>query len=89
MHILTFTSLYPNANNPDFGVFVKNRVLAVHRQAGIVGEVVAPVPYFPPVRIVDKWYQHSLVPRREQLDGLAVCHPRYLVTPKVGMSFYG
>ena len=89
VNIMTFTSLYPHALRPDFGIFIRNRVLALHRQARVEGEVVAPVPYFPPVRIVDKWYQHSQVPRQEQRDGLAIHRPRYLVTPKVGMSLYG
>jgi glycosyltransferase involved in cell wall biosynthesis len=31
----------------------------------------------------------AAVPEQEVIDGLQTFHPRYLVTPKVGMSFYG
>ena len=52
-------------------------------------KVVAPVPYFPPLGIFKKWYIFSQIPPYEIQDGLEVFHPRYLVTPKIGMFFYG
>lgn len=89
MKILTFTTLFPNRDNPDFGIFVKNRMQAVNRLPGVELKVVAPVPWFPPLRICRKWYAFSQIPRCEVIDGLEVFHPRYLVTPKVGMTCYG
>jgi glycosyltransferase involved in cell wall biosynthesis len=89
MKILTFTTLYPNRDNPDFGIFVKNRMKAVSHLPGVEVKVVAPVPWFPPLRIFHKWYTFSQIPRHEVIDGIEVYHPRYLVTPKVGMTCYG
>ncbi len=103
MNILTFTSLWPNIEQPNFGVFVKHRVAAMARfdgmPDGVDVRVVAPVPYFPkPLALLGQLPQHWLrlarVPEVEdptsgENDGLPTFHPRYLVTPKVGMRFYG
>ena len=89
MRILTFTSLFPNAENPDFGIFVKNRMKAFSLLPDVELKVVAPVPWFPPVRISEKWFRYSQIPRHEVIDGIEVHHPRYLVTPKIGMTLYG
>lgn len=89
MKILVFTNLYPNALNPDFGVFIRNRTLALSQIPYVDVKVVAPVPWFPPINISEKWYHFSQIPQHEVIDGIDVYHPRYLVTPKVGMSLYG
>ena len=89
MKVLVFTNLYPNQQNQNFGVFIRNRVLALSKIENVEVKVVAPVPYFPPINISEKWYRFSQIPRSEIIDGLEVYHPRYLVTPKIGMSYYG
>ena len=51
-------------------------------------KVVAPVPYFPAIGV--SWRsKYSQVVKRELREGLDVYHPRYFMTPKVGMSLYG
>jgi glycosyltransferase involved in cell wall biosynthesis len=98
MNILTFTSLWPNAEQPNFGVFVKHRVVAMARLGEI--RVVAPVPHFPkalihslPPTVLNwvpaHWLRMARVAEQELTAGLETFHPRYLVTPKIGMSFYG
>lgn len=47
MNILTFTTLWPNAEQPNFGVFVKHRIAAMAKLGDVDVRVVAPVPYFP------------------------------------------
>jgi glycosyltransferase involved in cell wall biosynthesis len=94
MNILTFTSLWPNIEQPDFGAFVKHRVAAMARLDGVGLRVVAPVPYFPKSLaafnpLPDRWRRMARLPETEEIDGLPTFHPRYLVTPKVGMRFYG
>ena len=89
MKVLVFTNLYPNALEPDFGIFIRNRTIALRQQDKVDIKVVAPVPWFPPVNISARWYRFSQIPLRETIDGIEVFHPRYLVTPKVGMSLYG
>ncbi len=89
MKILTFTSLYPNQENPDFGIFVKNRMVAFAQLPDVQLKVVAPVPYFPAFKIFKKWSAFAKVPVYEVIDSIEVFHPRYLVTPKFGMTLYG
>ncbi|MEW5768358.1 MAG: glycosyltransferase family 4 protein [bacterium] len=52
-------------------------------------KVVAPVPWFPPLKLFKKWYKFSQIPFREEIDGLEVYHPRFIVLPKIGRSLYG
>ena len=87
--VLTFSSLFPNSIQPNNAIFVKNRMAALCKYCPVELKVVAPVPYFPRLNISKKWYIFSQIPIYEIQDGLEVFHPRYLVTPKVGMSFYG
>ncbi len=93
MNILVFTSLWPNGGQPGFGVFVKNRIAAMARLDGVSVRVVAPIPYFPKrLRFSiapERWRRMALIPEREMIDGIETFHPRCLVTPKLGMSFYG
>ena len=91
MKILTFSTLFPNSKQPNNAVFVKHRMAAVHRFFNAELRVVAPVPFFPnlPFHFVDKWKMFAEIPVKENIDGLTVYHPRYLVTPKVGMMLYG
>src|SRR5215475_4342407 len=94
MNILVFTSLWPNSERPNLGVFVRDRVAAMSRLDGVSARVVAPVPYFPkkiPLRNFwpEHWRQASRVPDREVIAGIETFHPRHLLTPKIGMSLYG
>lgn len=89
MRILTYTTLFPNDVDKNLGVFVRNRLIHFTRQYQHELQVVAPVPYFPNLRLIPRWHRYSQIPRREESESLNVYHPRFLVTPKVGMSFYG
>lgn len=87
MNILVFSSLFPNAAMPQHGIFVETRLRHL-RASGEVGvEVLAPVPWAPPVigRLAG-YGAWADVPRHETRDGVAVWHPRYPVIPKVGMN---
>src|SRR5262249_8368674 len=87
MKVLVFTTLFPSNMWPDQGVFVKERVVRLARQ-GCTTKVVAPVPYCPSLGL--GWRSRfARIVRQENRDGLEVHHPRYLMTPKVGMTLYG
>ncbi len=89
MKVLTFSTLFPNHLQPDYAVFIKNRMTAVQKYNDVELKVVAPVPFFPPLRVNPRWYRFSQIKRFEVLDGIEIYHPRYPVTPKIGMSLYG
>src|SRR5271157_67989 len=89
MRILTFTSLFPNQMNPDFGIFIFQRTSHLAKRDGNVLEVVAPVPYVP--RFMKGTARGSVVsiPPTEEIGNLRVHHPRYLLVPKVSMPLHG
>jgi teichuronic acid biosynthesis glycosyltransferase TuaC len=93
MNILTFTTLWPNHEQPNFGVFVKHRAVALAGQPGVRMRVVAPVPYFPKSLsfgfVPAHWRRMARLAEREMIAGLETFHPRYFNPPKVGMRFYG
>src|SRR5438128_5545469 len=80
MNILTFTSLWPNSEQPNFGVFVKHRALALAQKPGVQMRVVAPVPYFPRQLafgfVPEDWRRMAYLAERELIDGLETFHPR-------------
>lgn len=88
MKILVFTTLFPNNVWPNHGVFVKERMSAVARLDGCGVRVIAPVPYYPPMRVGKRW-RYSQVARKEVIDGIQVYHPRYFLIPKLSMPFHG
>jgi teichuronic acid biosynthesis glycosyltransferase TuaC len=91
MRILTLTTLFPSREQPVHGLFIKARMEVFTRKFGHEWVVVAPVPYFPrlPWKTDSLYSRYSRVPMQENLGSTPVYHPRYLVTPKLGMRFYG
>lgn len=86
--VLVYTALYPNAQQPMHGVFVRERIRALGRRSRV--QVMAPVPWAPPVRALgERYFGYSQVPRQEWQDGLQVHHPRFGVLPKVGKAADG
>jgi len=83
--VLVFSTLYPNAAQPNHGVFVDNRLRETLALGGLEAVVVAPVPYFPFAHPMFGAYSTlARVPRHEMRRDLDVWHPRYLVVPKIG-----
>src|SRR5271169_2457572 len=89
MRILTFTSLFPNAEQKDLGVFIYQRMAHVARRPENRVEVVAPVPYFPPWLRIKRWEAMRRMPPIETIGGLTVHHPRYPLAPKISMPLHG
>ncbi len=86
MRILTVTSLWPNAAQPNHGVFVENRMARVHATGRAEVTVIAPVPWFPSANPrFGSYAAFAQVPAREERGGIRIEHPRYGTIPKVGM----
>jgi len=88
MRVLTFTSLFPNREEPGHGIFVYHRTAHLAARGHRV-VVVAPVPYFPKWISSQRFSSYSRVPQYEQADALQVWHPRYPLLPKVSMPLHG
>ncbi|WP_144299632.1 glycosyltransferase family 4 protein [Elioraea rosea] len=79
LRLLTFSTLYPNAAQPNHGVFVENRLRHLVASGEAESTVLAPVPWFP-------GRGPGAVPAEERRHGLAVHHPRFLAIPKFGLA---
>jgi len=87
MRILTFTTLYPNAAQPQHGVFVENRLRKLVASGAVEARVLAPVPWFPFASPrFGPYAAFARAPRAEVRHGIAIDHPRYPVIPKLGMT---
>ena len=85
--VLVLSTAFPAVVQPTYGIFVKERVRALASLPNYDVQVIAPVPYFPPLRVLDRWYIWSQFPRKETIDGLQVHHPRFPMVPKLGHRF--
>lgn len=87
MKILTFSTLFPNAEKPGHGIFVETRLRHLAASGRIESRVVAPIPWFPSTNPrYGQYARFAKAPRQEVRHGIEVRHPRYPVLPKVGMS---
>ena len=87
LHLLTFSTLYPNDRQPNHGIFVENRLRHLVASGEVTSTVVAPVPWFPSrSSLFGDWALFAGVAQTETRHGLTVHHPRYPVIPKFGMS---
>jgi teichuronic acid biosynthesis glycosyltransferase TuaC len=87
LKILTFSSLYPNAQQTSHGIFVENRLRELLAFAPDISvQVVAPVPWFPfRGPMFGSYAKFADIAAHEQRHDIDVWHPRYPVIPKVGM----
>ena len=86
IRLLTFSTLYPNAAQPNHGIFVENRLRHLVASGAATSTVVAPVPWFPSRDArFGEWARCAAAPAEEMRHGLRVLHPRYVALPRVGM----
>ncbi|MDR4484927.1 MAG: hypothetical protein R3B95_17270 [Nitrospirales bacterium] len=88
MNVLVFTSLFPNNQSPNHGIFIQQRLKHSMARHGWIVKVVAPVPYYPPG--LGGWRAtYRKVAGHEVREGMEVWHPRYVMIPKIGMTLQG
>jgi len=86
MKLLTLTTLYPNAEQINHGIFVETRLRHLLASGQIESRVIAPVPWFPSQHPrFGRYAGFARVPHSDTRAGIAVQHPRYAVIPKIGM----
>jgi glycosyltransferase involved in cell wall biosynthesis len=87
MKLLTFSTLFPNAQQPNHGLFVETRLRYLVASGEVQSRVVAPVPWFPLAQArFGQYAKYAAVPAHEVRNGIQVDHPRYLALPKIGMN---
>ena len=81
MKVLVISSMFPNNNQPTFGIFVKNRMQALSRYANL--SIVAPIPYCPLVELMKRYMYRRGVAPYEETGGLDIHHPRHFSIPMI------
>lgn len=88
LRIAVVTSLYPNEAQPRHGIFVEERLRGLVDTGLVEARVIAPVPWFFSTHPrFGRYAQMAAVPARETRYGIQIEHPRYIVVPKVGMTW--
>jgi glycosyltransferase involved in cell wall biosynthesis len=85
LRVLTLATLFPNAAQPNHGVFVAGQTVRLAAHPGVDLRVVSPIG-LPPLGLAHFSRYHELadLPLRETFRGVRVDRPRYTVLPKVG-----
>lgn len=80
--VLTFTSLFPNQEQPRHGIFIRTRLTKLLESGEVEARVVAPVPWFPfRSRKFGRLARYARIPREEDSGGVHVYHPRFVALP--------
>ena len=80
LNILALSYLFPNRAQPEYGVFVLNRLAAVSRHCNI--KVVAPVQWYPFIKTLRNSIRSKEIPVEDKVGGLEVHYPRFPVIPR-------
>jgi teichuronic acid biosynthesis glycosyltransferase TuaC len=89
LNVLVFSSLFPNANTPHAGAFIRERLFRVGKHVPIV--VVAPVAWSPFDWLI-RLFRSSFRPQAqafEVMDGVEVYRPRVFSVPGILKQFDG
>ncbi|MBV7256748.1 glycosyltransferase [Pacificimonas sp. WHA3] len=84
LRVLTLSTLYPNAVQPDLGSFCARQTERLAARDDVEVEVIAPVARFP-IPVPGAPYSALRdIPERDERGGLSVHHPRYASVPFIG-----
>ncbi len=85
LRILTLSTLFPNAAQPNFGIFVERQTAGLSARQGVDVTVINPVGIPPwPLNRSAQYAALKALPIHEQWRGLNVYRPRFLLIPKFG-----
>ncbi|HEX8114458.1 MAG TPA: hypothetical protein VF516_42305, partial [Kofleriaceae bacterium] len=90
MRVLAITKIFPNQAEPLSAPFNRQQFAALARRCEL--EVAATIPWFPGAGLISRWSSAgrlARVPRREQIAGIAVTHPRTLFVPRLAHGAWG
>ena len=79
--VLAISYLFPNAEQPNHGVFVFNRLNALSQYVDV--QVINPIPWSPLHRFIPKYKALANIPLKTKRGHLEIYHPRFFSIPKV------
>ena len=90
LRVLAITKIFPNAAEPLSAPFNRQQFAALGDHCELT--VMATIPWFPGAGLLSRWSSAgklASVPRREQIAGLEVTHPRTLFFPRLAHATWG
>jgi teichuronic acid biosynthesis glycosyltransferase TuaC len=82
MNVLSISTMFPSANDPIFGIFVKRRLTALSKIVNLT--IASPRPYFPFITMSKKYESRKNEPYEENItDKTKVYFPRFLSFPMI------
>lgn len=85
MHILTLATLFPNAAQPNFGIFVERQTAGLAARDNVQVTIINPIGIAPwPLNRSARYAPLTKLPVHEQWHGLNIYRPRFTLIPKFG-----
>lgn len=84
-HVLIVSNLYPNRDEPNRGIFIKQLTDDLNEEFDI--SVICPIPWRP--ILLQKVKGAKTLPNHESINGIDVYYPRHFVFPKTLRFTYG
>lgn len=88
LRVLSLSTLYPNDQTPNFGVFVERQMQAVMKRGDVDLTLINPIGLPPfPLSLHSRYRQLRALPQQEQRGGVQILRPHFGLLPKVGARF--
>ena len=88
MRILTLSTLFPNAVQPNLGIFVERQATALAKRDGMNVKVINPIALPPwPLSCHSSYAGLQRLPEAQDWRGLSVHRPRFTLLPMIGGRF--
>ncbi len=88
LRVLSLSTLYPNDQTPNFGVFVERQMQAVAKRGDVDLTLVNPIGLPPfPLSLHQRYRALRDLLAREERGGVTVLRPRFRLLPKIGARF--
>lgn len=87
-HILTLSTLFPNAAKPNFGIFVERQTSGLSKRDDFDITVINPLGIPPwPLSNLDRYSELKELPYHEDWRGLDIYRPHFTLIPAVGGKY--
>lgn len=87
--ILTISTLFPNQQQPNLGIFVEQQTRRLAAMDGVGVRVINPLSRPPwPLSKLSAYRQQQDCPYKEERNGLQLLRPRYFTLPALGWRFH-
>lgn len=84
-HILTLSTLFPNAEKPNFGIFVERQTAGLANRDDFDVTVINPIGIAPwPLSHLKQYRGLLALPKHENWRGLNIYRPRFPILPAIG-----